>query len=352
MSSLDRAKIEAFLGHFVEMASGATTIGLLAVADRSGLARYLSGHGPGTAEEIAAAAGLDDRYVREILSGLAAAGVVDFDPETARFHLPPEHALFIADEASPYFMGGFLDMIPSGLGHLEGVTEATRHGGGVSFEEFGGRMVTGIERSNAPSQTVFLTSRWLPAVPGLVDRLHAGIRVADVGCGSGTAARIMAEAFPASQVIGYDSSEGSIDLARERVGGLANLSYECARAESLPETERFGLITTFDVIHDLVKPLATLIRIREALTDDGVYLMMEPNLSSNLEDNLSPHGALMYGVSTLHCMTQSLAQGGAGLGAAWGRQGAARMAAQAGFGSFEELDQISNRFSAFYQLRA
>ncbi|MGH8952402.1 MAG: methyltransferase domain-containing protein [Acidimicrobiia bacterium] len=348
---MDRARIEAFLERFVDLASGATTIGLLAVADRSGLARHLGKTGGGTADEIARAAGLERRYVEEIMSGLAAAGVVEYEPESGRFDLPPEHALFLADETSPYFMGGFFDMLPALLGRVDGVTDATIHGGGVGFEEFGEPLIRGIDRGNTPSQTAFLISRWLPAIPGAVQRLESGIRVADIGCGSGTAAVLMAEAFPESHVTGFDASAPSIAMAKSRAEGLGNVEFLERDAGSVPTDPPFELITSFDVIHDLSDPLAGMRRIRQALSDDGLYLMMEPNASSKLEENLTPRGAMLYGISTLHCMTQSLAVGGAGLGSAWGRQRAEALAQEAGFGSFQPLEGISNKFSAFYLLQ-
>ncbi|MGH8913843.1 MAG: class I SAM-dependent methyltransferase [Acidimicrobiia bacterium] len=349
---MDRDRIESFLDRFVGFASGATTIGLLAVADRSGLAAHLGESGGGTAEEIAQGAGLDRRYVEEIMSGLTAAGVVEYDPGSKRFVLPPEHALFIADESSPYFMGGFFDMIPASMSKIDAITEATVHGGGVAFEDFGQDVVRGIDRSNAPSQHAFLVRRWLPGVPGLMERLESGIRVADVGCGSGAAAILMAEAFPASHVVGFDVSDAALAVARSRAGVVENVEFARYGAEQIPTDPPFGLITSFDVIHDLADPLAGMHRIREALSEDGVFLLMEPNASSNLEDNLNPRAAMLYGISTLHCMTQSLARGGAGLGAAWGRQRAEALAAEAGFGFFRPLEDISNRFSAFYLLQA
>lgn len=347
---MERERIEAFLGRFVALASGATTIGLLAVADRSGLTAFLTDSGGGTASEIAAGAQLDARYVTEILSGLAAAGVVAYQPDTGVFSLPPEHALFLADETSPYFMGGWLDMIPAAFRQIDGVATAVRHGGGVGFEEFGTEFIRGIDRGNAPSQHAFLIRRWLPAVPGLVEGLESGIRVADIGCGSGTVPRLIADAFPNSHVVGYDPSAESVAVARARAEGLDNVEFHVARAQEVPIEPGFDLITTFDVIHDLAEPAVGLAHIREALRPEGSYLMMEPNASSLLEDNLHDRGALLYGVSALHCMTQSLAVGGAGLGAAWGAQRAEEMARSAGFGSFEQLDDISNRFSSFYLL--
>jgi SAM-dependent methyltransferase len=349
---MDRQRIAAFLDTFVGYASGATTIGLLAVADRSGLLSWLAEHDSGTVEEIAEGADLNARYVREILSGLVAAGALEYSPDKAVFALPPEHALFLADETSPYFMGGYLDMVPALMHQVDEIVEATRHGGGVAFEEFGDDLVRGIDRGNSPSQRVFLVSRWLPAVAGLIEDLRSGIRVTDVGCGTGTAARLIAEAFPNSTVVGYDVWPDSIDIARSRGEEPGNLTFEVSSVDDIPVEPPFDLVTAFDVIHDLADPLAGLIRIRESLSEGGRFLMMEPNVSSSLEDNLNDRAALLYGLSTLHCMTQSLAQGGEGLGAAWGREVAEDYAGRAGFGSFQPLDEITNKFSAFYLLAA
>ena len=347
---MDREKVEAFLDRFVDIASGATTIGLLSVADRSGLLAHLGEAGGGTVEEIAEEARLEPRYVKEILSGLAAAGAIDYDAETQRFDLSPEHALFLSDHDSPYFMGGWFDMIPTVLAQVDGIAAATRNGGGVGFEEFGSRMVKGIDRGNGPSQKAFLIKRWLPGVPGLTEKLDTGISIADVGSGAGTAAILMAKAYPDCQVVGFDNSEASIAVARARSDGLANVEFEEYAVEHIPSEPPFDLITSFDVIHDLADPLSGLQRICEALAVDGQFLMMEPNISSNLEDNLDPRGALLYGISTLHCLTQSLARDGEGLGAAWGRQKAEEYAQEAGFGSFRPLEEISNRFSSFFLL--
>jgi SAM-dependent methyltransferase len=347
---MERARVEAFLDRFVDLMSGATTIGLLAVSDRSGLSAHLGRVGGGTATSIAEGAGLDGRYVAEIMAGLAAAGVVEYDPESERFQLPPEHALFVADESSPYFMGGFLDMLPAVMARVGAVSQATVSGGGVAFEDFGPDMIRGIDRGNSPSQRAFLLSRWLPGVPGLTERLESGIRVADVGCGSGTAPILVAEAFPRTQVVGFEISADSVAVGRSRGSDLPNLEFLEHPAESIPTYPPFDLITTFDVIHDLVDPLAGLRGIRHALAPDGLYLMMEPNASSNVEENLTPRGAMLYGISVLHCMTQSLARGGAGLGSAWGRERAETLSMEAGFSSFQPLEHISNRFSAFYLL--
>jgi SAM-dependent methyltransferase len=345
---MDRSRIEAFLDRFVDMAAATTTIGLLAVADRTGLTGWLAGNGGGSIDEISKGSGLDPRYVEEILSGLSAAGVVVH--QDGVFTLPPEHAAIVADEASPYFMGGWLDMLPAVLETIDGVAAAVRDGGGVAFDDFGPGLVRGLDRGNSPSQRVLLVRKWLPAVPGLVDRLAAGIRVADIGCGSGTAVIEMARAFPASTIVGFDPSVESIRLAGERSSEIPNAEFVRAAVEDLPVEPGFDLITSFDVIHDLADPLTGLRKIREAVRPGGVYLMMEPAASSNLDENLHPRGSLLYGISTLHCMTQSMAAGGLGLGAAWGAQRAEAMAGEAGFSTFRPLEEITNRFSAFYLL--
>jgi 2-polyprenyl-3-methyl-5-hydroxy-6-metoxy-1,4-benzoquinol methylase len=347
---MDRSKIEAFFDRFVGFASGAMVIGLLAVSDRSGLSTYLRENPSGTAAEIAKGARLQERYVVEILAGLAAAGVLEYRPATGVFELPPEHAVFIADETSPYFMGGWFDMIPAVTRQIDGVSAAVVHGGGVGFEEFGKEMIRGIDRGNSPSQKILLTRKWLPALPGLVERLEEGIRVADVGCGSGTAVVTMATAYPNSSFVGYDVSTESLAVARGRAEGVGNLEFHAHAADEIPVDPGFDLITTFDVVHDLPNPLASLTRIREALRPGGQYLMTEPNTSSHLEENLGDLGALHYGISTLYCMTQSLARGGAGLGSAWGTERAEELAGQAGFSTFRPLEDIENRFSAFYLL--
>lgn len=348
---MDRQRIAAFLERFVGFASGATTMGLLAVADRSGLLSWLGEHGAGTADEIAAGAGLEERYVKEILSGLTAAGALGYDAHSGVFTLPDEHALFLSDPSSPYFMGGWMDMIPALYAQLDGVTRATEEGGGVGFEEFGTEMIKGIDRGNSPSQSVFLVDRWLPAIPGLIERLTEGIRVADVGCGSGTVPILVAKAFPTAEVTGFDVSDDALGVARSRGGSVSNVTFENYPADSIPLDPPFDLITAFDVIHDLADPLAALERIHDALSPDGLFFMMEPNVSSELENNLHDIGALMYGISTMHCMTQSLAVGGEGVGAAWGREMAEHYATRAGFSTFRPLEDISNKFSAFYLLQ-
>ena len=350
---MDRAAVWAFMERFVDMASGAATLFTLAVADRSGLLAVLGESRPLTVDEATRASGLDRRYVEEMLHQLTAAAVLDHDPEAATFVLPPERATVIADDTSPYAMSGWLDMLPTAGGFIDEVAEASRTGGGVPASRFGDRMVRAVDRANSPSTRILLARRWLPAMPDVVSRLESGARVADVGCGAGTAVLTMAAAYPKSDFYGYDVDPRAVAAARSKAAGkgLRNVTFEVRAAEELPADPPFDLITTFDVVHDLAHPEAAVARFREVLAEDGTFLLMEPAVNAALEDNIEPRIALLYGVSLLFCMTQSLAEGGAGLGTAWGPEKAEALCRAAGFSTFRRLP-IENPFSAFYEVRA
>lgn len=345
---MDRNKARAFVDDVMELSAGALTIGLLALADRTGLLRTMAGLEPATADRIAEETGVHVRYVTEILSGLTTARIVVYDPEMATFVLPDEHAEVLANDASPYSLTGWLDMIPASLAQIDAVASAARTGGGVPFEAFGESMIRGIDRAGAPSAHVLLTRRWLPAMPDITDRLDAGGSVADVGCGSGAAVIAVAEAFPASTVVGVDISAASIERATSR-DLPANAEFVVGRSDEIVRRGPFDLVMALDVIHDLTDPVSVLADIGRSLTDGGALLIMEPRIDDRLEANIDAHATVLYGISTLHCMTQSLAHGGAGIGAAAGPATMRQLCIEAGFTSFEELP-IDNPFSAFYRV--
>ena len=348
---MDKDRMRGFMARFMEMAGGSAVMGVIAVADRTGLFGALAGKGPLSHADIERESGLDARYLTEILSTLAAAGILEYDAAAETFTLPDEHAACLADESSPYFLAGWSQMMPALHGAVPGVARACREGGGVPFSDFGADMVDGIARSNGPGTRILLARKWLAVMPDLVARLHAGLHVADLGCGAGAAVLTMARAYPASQIQGFDVDPLSIERAEASAAeeGLTNATFAVCDAEALPAEPGFDLITTFDVIHDLARPRPVLARIRRALRPGGTYLMVEPAVGDRLEDNLDMGGALTYAMSTLHCMTQSLAQGGEGLGAAWGARRAEDYCREAGFEHFERLD-VPNPFNAFYRL--
>jgi SAM-dependent methyltransferase len=346
---LDRSKVWEFIERFVELAAGAGLIGVMAVADRAGLLAELARQGWVTPDELAGDR-FTERYVREILAALASAGIADYRQEDGRFRLPPEHAACLTDPTSPYLLAGWLDLLPAAMKSIDRLAEVTVQGGGIPIEEYDGRVVVGIDRANAPSQRILLTRRWLPAVPGLEARLQGGARVADIGCGSGAAALAMARAYPSSTVVGYDVDSRAIQRARAEAAeaGLENVDFVLAGAESLPPG--FDLVTALDVIHDLPNPKATLINIRESLSPEGLLMMMEPKVGPRLADNFSPRGSLLYAISVLYCLPQSLTGEGPGLGTAWGPVAAEALCREAGFSSFHVLE-IDNDFSSFYEVR-
>jgi SAM-dependent methyltransferase len=336
--TLDRKRVQDFarklFGHY--------TSGMLAlmvdIGHRTGLFEA-AGKGPATSEELAERAGLNERYVREWLGAIVTGGIMDYDPASKTFSLPPEHAVCLTGTSSR-------NLAPNSQGlamlakRLEAVAACFRSGGGVPYSEFRPDFTEYMDASWRLLYDGLLIKGFLPLVPGLPERLAAGIRVADLGCGTGHAINVMAREYPSSEFVGYDIAEDAIERARAeaRTMGLSNARFEIVDVTRLPAGGTFDLITSFDAIHDQRDPAAVLRSAAKALAPEGIYLAVEPRTSSNLEDNAgNPFGPWMYGVSVLHCMTVSLAQGGVGLGTAWGEQTARRYFADAGFRSVEAL---------------
>lgn len=350
---MDKAKREQFINQAMGYVTGAAVSGLIYIGDRVGLFKALAGAGPLSAAETARKAGLQERYVREWLSAMAAAGIVTYDADTERFTLPEEHAAVLADESSRSFLGGFFQSTPAMLKVAPRVADAFVKGGGVPFSDYGPDLIAGIDRGNRTQYQYHLVKRWLPAMPQVVARLEAGARVADIGCGSGYPSILMAQAFPRSRFYGFDVSEESLERARadaQRQGVADRVEFQRISATDLPETPKFDFITSFDAIHDMVDPRGAVRAIRRALADDGTYMMVEVKAGDTLTENLNPLGALMYSMSTLHCLTVSLAYDGEGLGTLMGEPKARELAEQAGFTRFRRLP-IEHAFNVFYEIR-
>lgn len=304
---------------------------LVGVGHRTGLFDAMAALPPSTSEEVAHAAGLHERWVREWLGGMVTGGIVDHDPATGRYSLPPDHAASLTRAAGP---GNLARLAPylALMGEVEPqVVESFRKGGGVPASAHPGFQALQAELSG-PVLDAALVERIVPLVPGLADRLRAGIDVLDIGCGRGRAVTLLAEAFPASRFRGVDLSESGIAEARREAVRmhLGNTTFDVTDAAELDG--HYDLITAFHVVHDLAWPSRTLLAVRDALHDDGVFLMGDIAAASSLDDNIGhPLGPLLYGLSVFHCMAVSLAEGGEGLGALWGEQTARRMLAEAGF---------------------
>jgi SAM-dependent methyltransferase len=333
VDALDRERVNGFaLRIFGLYANGLLTY-MIDLGHRTGLFTAAA-QGEATSEELAERAGLQERYVREWLGAMVTAAIMTYDPATRRYELPPEHAACLTGETATN-MAPRAGMVTHLGKHQVELEQAFRVGGGVPYSAFRPEFTSLMDQLNRRSLDQLLVSAWLPLVPGLTERLTEGARVADVGCGTGHALVVLATAFPNSTFIGYDLAEDAITLARAEAVelGLTNLTFEVADVAAPLVGEPLDAVFAIDAIHDQAAPAAVLRGVHDALAPGGTFVMVDMAASSNLEENLdNPFGPWLYSVSTLHCMTVSLASGGVGLGAAWGEQTARRMLDEAGFG--------------------
>ena len=357
-SAVDLQKATAFALKVIGDVTACQIGTLNLVADRLGLFSALAQAGAVTAEEFAERAGIHARYAREWLSAMACHGYVVFQDATKKFHLPPEHALALADPDSPLYLTSLFAMPTAYWANVDRLTDAFRHGGGVPQECFGEGFWCGFERFTRTAFRNNLVQDWLPALPEVHARLQAGGRVADVGCGNGQALIYLAQAYPNAVCVGFDNYEPAIAAANAhaRAAGLppGRLRFEVGDVErGLPE--QYDLITCFDVVHDMPRPRPALKSIRESLQPGGTYFVLEFNFSSDLQENIAHPlgiGAFGYSVSTNYCMTQALAAGGEGTGTCLGETRMREFAQAAGFTHCRRVDFPANPFNLFYELRA
>ena len=340
LPEIDSAKAEAFAGRFVTALNNGALCLMASIGHRTGLFDILSTLPPSTSAEIASSARLDERYVREWLGAMVAAGVVEVDPATMQFVLPAEHAAYLTRAAAADNMAVFAQYIGLLGGVEDDIVECFEKGGGVPYERYP-RFHAVMEEDSGQSVLSSLESHVLPLIPGLTERLATGIHVLDVGCGRGRIMSRLAELFPASVFLGIDFSADAIEYARAEVSrkGLRNVGFvvkDLSDFDRTAEAERFDFITTFDAVHDQARPLNVLRGIHRALTSGGIYLMQDIRGSSCVHNNVDhPIGTLLYTISCMHCMSVSLAQGGEGLGAMWGEEKAREYLRRAGFGLVE-----------------
>ena len=351
--TMDPAKAEAFAGQMVGILNGSILALMTSVGHRTGLFDKMAELPPSTSQQIAEVCRLNERYVREWLGALVTGRIVEYDPANKTYRLPPEHAASITRAAGPNNLAAFLQFTAL-MGNVEDqIVECFRKGGGVPYSAYPAFQRLMAEES-AQVQDVTLVDVTLPLVSGLVEKLKTGIDVADVGCGQGHAINLMAKAFPTSRFIGYDFSEEGVAAGRAEAKemGLSNAQFEVQDAATLDETAKFDLITVFDAIHDQAQPRKVLANISKALKPDGVFLCVDIQASSNLEENMEhPLAPMLYGVSTMHCMTVSLALNGEGLGTVWGEQKAKELLTEAGFKQIDIEHVEGDIFNSYYICR-
>lgn len=348
--SLDQTKIEAFGEKLIQILNHGAVGLMISIGHRTGLFDTMAQMTPATSEEIARRAELNERYVREWLATMVTARIVDYDADNSTYYLSREHAALLTRAAAPDNVAVFAQYI-SVMGTVEDqVVEAFTHGDGVPYSAYKRFHVVMAEDSG---QTIVaaLHDHILPLVPGLKERLVEGIDVLDIGCGSGRAMNLLAASFPNSRFTGYDFSEECIAAARAESEqcGSTNIHFEVKDVAELGEASVYDLITAFDAIHDQPKPAQVLQNIQSALRPDATFLMQDVAGSSYLHKNLDhPTAPFLYTISCMHCMSVSLAAGGPGLGAMWGKETALDMLGEAGFSNVR-VEQLSHDpFNYFY----
>ena len=333
----DQTAVDAFAESLLSTLNNGSLCLMLSVGHRTGLFDTMSRLPPSTSDEIAAGAGLNERYVREWLGAMATGRVVDVDAG-GRYWLPPAHGASLTRAAGAANMAPFAQYIAV-LGSVEDdIVDCFRKGGGVPYSRFG-RFHEVMAEDSGQSVMSSLESHIIPLVPGLADRLARGIDVLDVGCGRGRILNRLAVLYPASRFVGMDLSREAIDWARAEAAaaGSSNVTFVGADLSDFQESSepsRFDVVTTFDAVHDQAQPLNVLKGIRRTLRPDGVYLMQDISGTSHVHQDVDhPMGPFLYTISCMHCMTVSLAQGGEGLGAMWGEATTRKYLERAGFSS-------------------
>ena len=347
---MDATRVEDFGREIAGIYNHAALAIMTSIGHRTGLFDTMSRLSASTSAEIAAEAGLDERYVREWLGAMAAGGIVDYDAGGATYVLPPEHAAWLTRAATPNNAAVTAQWFAVLGGVEDRVVEAFRHGKGVPYAAYH-RFHEVMAEESGQTVVAALKDSILPLVPGLIDRLERGIDVLDVACGAGQAVLRMAELFPESRFTGLDLSEEAVGLARAgaRDRGLSNAHFEARDVADLGAAGAFDLITAFDAIHDQARPAEVLRAVAKALRPGGTFLMQDISGSSHLHEDIAhPFGPLLYTISCMHCMSVSLANGGPGLGAMWGKETALRMLQEAGFSSVRVESLPHDPLNFFY----
>ena len=352
-TTLDHTQAQVFAERALGIVNGGFLSLMLSVGHRTGLFDRLAALPPSTSGEIAAAAGLNERYVREWLGAMVTGRIIEYDPASRTYQLPPERAASLTRAAGPDNLAELAQLVAL-LGQVEtSIVDVFRKGGGVDYSAFARFHALMAESSRTTLEATLLTQT-LPLVPGLIDRLESGIDMLDVGCGEGVAIQMMAQRFPRSRFAGLDVAAEAITAARAQSerAGLRNARFIVQDAASFAAPSSYDFITAFDAIHDQAAPRRVLRAIREALRPDGVFMMVDIAASSQLERNLdNPLAPFLFTVSTMHCMTVSLAQDGEGLGACWGEEKARELLSEAGFSSVNVSQIERDPLNAYYVCR-
>lgn len=349
---IDEAKVQAFVEKAVGEFGAALGTALVSLGDRLGLYKAMANAGPMTPVELARKTGTSERLVREWLVNQAAGGYVEYDAAHGKYELPMEHALALADDASPFFVGGGFQIVTAMLKAEARIADAFRNGGGMFWGEHDPALFEGTERFFRPNYVQNLVASWIPALDGVEEKLKAGGIVADVGCGHGASTILMARAYPRARFFGFDNHAPSIARARkaaDEAGLFTQATFEVAPAVSFPG-HRYDLIAFFDCLHDMGDPIGALKHAREAIAEDGTVLLVEPAAGEKVEENLNPVGRVYSGASVLCCSPNAIASGNLVLGTIAPESDFRKVAKAAGFSRFRKAAQTP--FNRVFEIRA
>lgn len=332
--AIDPDKLHSFLGRAVGDMGAALHSAVVLMGDRLGLFRAMRDGTPVTSQQLSERTGVRERYVREWLKANAASQYVDYDAPTDKYSMNPEQAFALAEENTALDLPGFHYMLAACMRDEEKLTEAFREGRGFGWHEHDKDLFLGCERFFRPTYLMHLVSEWIPALTGVEEKLKAGGKVADIGCGHGASTMLMAKAYPKSKFTGFDYHDKSIESARasaKRQNMKDTVTFDVASAASFPGSG-YDLVTFFDCLHDMGDPVGAAKHVRQALSPDGAWMIVEPIAGDNTAANLNPIGRIYYSASTLCCVPASLSQEvGLGLGAQAGEKRLREVLQEGGF---------------------
>ncbi|MEZ5427791.1 MAG: methyltransferase domain-containing protein [Pyrinomonadaceae bacterium] len=341
--NINEEKLNSLLGKFVGDLGATMSAGTIVIGEQLGLYKAMRDAGKAvTSRELAEITGMNERYLREWLKSQAASGYIEYDAESQSFFMTDEQTFVMTDENSAAYLPGAFILATAALKATPKITEKFQTGEGLGWHEHDHGLFCGTELFFRPGYGVHLIKDWIPSLDGVEEKLRAGAKVADVGCGHGASTILMAQAYPNSTFYGFDYHEKSIETARrkaEAAGVSDRVTFAVAKSKEYPGTD-YDFVTFFDCLHDMGDPVGAARHVRRSLKEDGSWMIVEPFAGDRTEENLNPVGRVYYSASTLICTPASLSQEvGLALGAQAGEKRLREVVTEGGFASLRRTGE-------------